>query len=292
MNLKLSNLSKLYWPEDKISKRDLINYYYQMAPYMLPYLKDRPQSLNRHPNGIHGEHFYQKDVKGKVPEWIHTFRYYSETDKREKEFFICDDEASLIYLANLGCIEISPWNSTAHKPDNPDWCVIDLDPDQNTFNQVIKAAQVTHELFESIGVPSYCKTSGASGLHIYVPLGAKYTYEDSKEFARAIVTVVHSRIPSFTSIERQISDRGGKMYLDFLQNRPQATIVAPYSVRPQPGATVSMPLHWEEVKAGLRISDFTIKNALERMSKTGDIFKPVMGKGIDLNKAIKKLQRI
>ena len=292
-DLKLSNLSKLYWPEDKISKRDLINYYYQMAPYILPYLKDRPQSLNRHPNGIHGEHFYQKDVKGKVPEWIHTFRYYSETDKREKEFFICDDEASLIYLANLGCIEISPWNSTVHKPDNPDWCVIDLDPDQNTFNQVIKAAQVTHELFESIGVPSYCKTSGASGLHIYVPLGAKYTYDDSKEFARSIVTVVHSRIPSFTSIERQISDRGGKMYLDFLQNRPQATIVAPYSVRPQPGATVSMPLLWEEVRSGLKISDFTINNALERVSKLGDIFKSVIGtKGIDLQRAIKNLQSL
>ena len=288
-DLRLSNLSKLYWSEEKISKRDLINYYYQIAPYILPYLKDRPQSLNRHPNGIHGEHFYQKDVKGKVPEWIHTFRYYSETDKREKEFFICDDEASLIYLANLGCIEISPWNSTADKPDNPDWCVVDLDPDRNTFNQVIEAAQVTHELFESIGVPSYCKTSGASGLHIYVPLGAKYTYEESKEFARAIVTEVHSRIPSFTSIERQIADRAGKMYLDFLQNRPQATIVAPYSVRPQPGATVSMPLHWEEVKTGLRISDFTIKNAMERISKTGDMFKPIVGKGIDLNKAIKKL---
>jgi bifunctional non-homologous end joining protein LigD len=291
-DLKLSNLSKFYWSEEKISKRDLINYYYQIAPYMLPYLKDRPQSLNRHPNGIHGEHFYQKDVKGKVPEWIHTFRYYSETDKREKEFFICDDEASLIFLANLGCIEISPWNSTAGKPDNPDWCVIDLDPDQNTFNQVIKAAQVTHELFEWLGVPSYCKTSGASGLHIYVPLGAKYTYEQSKEFARAIVTVVHSRIPSFTSIERQIADRGGKMYLDFLQNRPQATIVAPYSVRPKPGATVSMPLHWEEVKAGLKISDFTIKNARERISKTGEMFKPIIGKGIDLNKALRKLLKI
>ena len=145
---------------------------------------------------------------------------------------------------------------------------------------------------KSIGVPSYCKTSGASGLHIYVPLGAKYTYEDSKEFARAVVTVVHSRIPSFTSIERQISDRGGKMYLDFLQNRPQATIVAPYSVRPKLGATVSMPLHWDEVKTGLRISNFTIKNALERVAKTGDIFIPVIGKGIDLNKARKKLLQI
>ena len=291
-DLKLSNLSKLYWPEEKISKRDLLNYYYQVAPYILPYLKDRPQSLNRHPNGIHGEHFYQKNVKGKVPDWINTFRYYSKTDKREKEFFICDDEASLIYLASLGSIEISPWHSTAQTPDNPDWCVIDLDPDKNTFNQVIKAAQVTHELFDSIGVPSYCKTSGATGLHIYVPLGAKYTYEESKEFARAAVTVVHSQIPKFTSIERQVADRGGKMYLDFLQNRPQATIVAPYSVRPRPGATVSTPLHWDEVKTGLRMRDFTIHNAVQRIAREDDIFNPVLGKGINLNKAFKKLQKM
>ena len=291
-DLKLSNLSKLYWPEDKISKRDLLNYYYQVAPFILPYLKDRPQSLNRHPNGIHGEHFYQKDVKGKVPDWVSTFRYYSKFDKREKEFFICNDEASLLYLVSLGCIEISPWNSKARTPETPDWCVIDLDPDKNTFNQVIKVAQFTHELFDSIGVPSYCKTSGATGLHIYVALGAKYSYEESKEFARAVVTVVHSQFPKFTSIERQITDRGGKMYLDFLQNRPQATLVAPYSVRPRPSATVSMPLHWEEVKTGLRIKNFTIHNAIRRIAREGDIFKPILGKGIDLGKAHRKLQKL
>jgi len=123
-DLKLTNLDKLYWPEDNITKRDLLNYYYQVAPFILPYLKDRPQSLNRHPNGIHGKQFYQKDVKGKVPDWIHTFAYYSEADQREKEFFICDDEASLLYLASLGCIEISPWSSRTEEPDKPDWCVI------------------------------------------------------------------------------------------------------------------------------------------------------------------------
>ena len=289
-DLKLANLGKLYWPAENICKRDMLNYYYQVAPFILPYLKDRPQSLNRHPNGITGKSFYQKDVKGKVPEWVNTFDYYSETDKREKEFLICDDEASLIYLASLGCIEISPWNSRARTPDNPDWCVIDLDPDKNTFAQVIKAAQVTHELFDLLGLPSYCKTSGSTGLHIYVPLGAKYTYEQSKEFARAVVTVVHSKLPKFTSIDRHIADRGGKMYLDFLQNRPQATIVAPYSLRPRPGATVSMPLQWDEVKAGLRINTFTIYNALERIKQTGDLFKPVLGKGIDVAKAMKQLK--
>ena len=290
-DLKLTNLSKIYWPDDKLTKRDLLDYYYQVAPFILPYLKDRPQSLNRHPNGIEGKQFYQKDVKGKVPDWIDTFDYYSKIDKRDNEFLICNDEATLIYLASLGCIEISPWNSTKSKPDNPDWCVIDLDPDKNTFNQVIKAAQVTHEVLDMIGVPSYCKTSGSTGLHIYIPLGAKYTYEDSKEFARAIVTIVQSELPKFTSIERAVADRGGKMYLDFLQNRPQATIVAPYSVRPKPGATVSMPLAWDEVRPGLKMSDFTMRNAVEEIKDRDALFKPVLGKGIDLPKALKKLQQ-
>ena len=288
-DLKLTNLGKLYWPEDHITKRDMLNYYYQAAPYILPYLKNRPQSLNRHPNGIHGKQFYQKDVKGKVPEWVHTFSYYSDADEREKEFFVCDDEASLLYLASLGCIEISPWSSSADKPNMPDWCVIDLDPDQNSFDEVIDAAQVIHELLKLLNVPAYCKTSGSSGLHIYIPLGEKYTYEQSKEFARALVTVVHGELPQFTSIERRVADRDGKMYLDFLQNRPQATIAAPYCLRPKPGAPVSMPLRWEEVKQGLRMSDFTIVNAIDRLAQLGDIFKPVLGEGIDLEGAMKRL---
>ncbi|AIE86519.1 DNA ligase D [Fimbriimonas ginsengisoli] len=288
-DLKFTNLSKLYWPEDNITKRDLLNYYYQVAPYILPYLKDRPQSLNRHPNGIHGKQFYQKDVKGKVPDWVHTFAYYSEADAREKEFFVCDDEASLLYLVSLGCIEISPWNSRAEAPDNPDWCVIDLDPDHNSFEEVIVVAQVVHKLLDLLEVPSYCKTSGSTGLHVYIPLGAKYTYEESKEFARALVTRVHAEIPDITSIERKVADREGKMYLDFLQNRPQATLAAPYCVRPKPGAPVSMPLHWDEVKKGLHMTDFTIANAIDRIRSVGDIFKPVLGKGIRLEETLKKL---
>jgi bifunctional non-homologous end joining protein LigD len=227
-----------------------------------------------------------------VPSWIETYSYYSAADEREKEFLVCDDEASLLYIANLGCIEINPWSSTCAKPDNPDWCIIDLDPDKNSFDQVIQAAQVTKEVLDSIGVSSYCKTSGSTGLHIYIPLGGKYTYEDSKEFGRAIVTRVHAQIPKFTSIERLTSKRGGKMYLDFLQNRPQATVAAPYSLRPKPGATVSMPLHWEEVKKGLKMKDFTIKNAISRVRELGDIFKPVLGKGINMEKALKKLEEL
>lgn len=290
--LKFTNLSKVYWPKEKVTKRDMINYYYQVAPYILPYLKDRPQSLNRHPNGITGESFYQKNVKGKVPGWMSTFPYHSEADGRDKEFLVCNNEASLLYMASLGCIEMNPWSSTVKKPDNPDWCIIDLDPAKNSFNQVIEAAQVTHELLEKLGVPSYCKTSGSTGLHIYIPFGAKYTYEQSKEFGRAIATLVHRQIPRFTSIERQVANRSGKMYIDFLQNRPQATLAAPYSLRPRPGATVSMPLHWDEVKKGMKMKDFTIFNAIDRVKSEGDIFKAVLGKGIDLKKVLGKLSKL
>ncbi len=289
-DLKFTNLSKIYWPKEKITKRDLINYYYQAAPFILPYLKNRPQSLNRFPNGINGESFYQKNVTGKVPGWIETFPYHSSVDG-DKNFLVVSNEASLLYVVSLACIEVNPWSSTVEKPDNPDWCIIDLDPDKkNTFDEVIVTAQVTKTILEAAGINSYCKTSGSTGIHIYFPLAAKYTYEESKEFARIIATKVNNELPELTSIERIVSNRNGKMYVDFLQNRPQATLAAPYSVRPKPGATVSMPLHWDEVKKGLKIADFTIKNAIERMRTHGDIFKPVLGKGINMKAALKKLE--
>lgn len=289
-DLKFTNLSKVFWPEEQVTKRDMLNYYYQVVPYMLPYMKDRPQTLNRFPNGIHGKSFYQKDVTDKVPSWIATHRYFSEGDEREKRFLVCTNEASLLYIASLGCIEMNPWSSRTQSPDHPDWCIIDLDPDKkNTFDQVIEAAQVTKEVLDAIGIAACCKTSGSTGLHIYIPLGAKYTYEDSKEFARALVTRVQKQLPDFTTIERKISDRKGKMYLDFLQNRPQATVAAPYSLRPKAGASVSMPLHWEEVKKGLKIRDFTIQNAIPRLREQGDIFNLVLEKGIHIEKALKKL---
>jgi len=289
--LKFTNLDKIFWPDEKFTKRDLINYYYQIAPFILPYLKDRPQSLNRYPNGITGKSFYQKDVTGKVPDWAKTYLYHSEGDDSDKHFLVGDDEATLLFMANQGAVEMNPWSSTVAKPDFPTWCIIDLDPDKNTFEQVIEAAQVTKGVLDSMKIPGYPKTSGSTGLHIYIPLGEKYTYEQSKELARVIVTLVHEQIPEFTSLERTVANRNGKMYLDFLQNRPQATIAAPYSVRPKPGATVSMPLEWSEVKQGLKMRDFTIVNAMERLKDKGDLFQPVLGKGIDLVKIIEHMDQ-
>ena len=290
--LKFTHLSKLYWPEDKISKREMFNYYYQVADYILPYLKDRPMSLNRFPGGIHGKSFYQKDVRGKAPDWAKTFPY-TTNDGEEKEYLLGTDESSLLWMATLGCIEINPWFSRAQSPENPDYCVIDLDPDKsNTFDQVIKAAQEVKKVADALDVPCYCKTSGSTGIHIYIPLNAKYTYDQSQLFAKIIVKIVNEQIPEFTSLERMIDKRDGKMYLDFLQNRPGATIAGPYSLRPKPGATVSMPLHWEEVKSGLKMQDFTIFNAIDRLKETGDLFKGVLGKGIDLEKVTKKAQQL
>jgi bifunctional non-homologous end joining protein LigD len=289
--IKFTNLSKIYWPKEKITKRDMLNYYYQVAPYILPYLKDRPQAMNRHPNGITGESFYYKDVTGTAPDWIETFLYRSPSDNRDRKYLVAKDEASLLYMATLGCIEMNPWHSKVQTEDFPDWCIIDLDPAENTFQQVIEAANVTKNILENMGITSFPKTSGSTGIHVYIPLGAKYTYEQSKEFARIVATLVQREIPKYTSIERIVKDRKGKMYIDFLQNRPQATVAAPYSLRPKPGATVSMPLHWDEVKKGLKMSDFTIYNAIERIKSAGDIFKPVLGKGINLNKVIKDFNK-
>ena len=288
--LKFTNLSKVYWPDEGYTKRDMFNYYYRMAEYILPYLKDRPMSLNRFPNGIKGPSFYQKDIKGKAPDWISNTYPYVTSEGEHKEYLVGDDEATLLWMASLGCIEMNPWFSRVHSPDNPDYCVIDLDPDKNTFDQVIEAALEVKNVLDAIGVPGFPKTSGSTGIHIYIPLGAKYTYDQSQLFAKLLVQIVHEQLRDYTTLERKVSARKGKMYLDFLQNRPGATIAGPYSLRPKPGATVSMPLSWDEVKPGLSIGDFTIKNAYDRVKETGDLFKGVLGKGIDLDKTIKKAQ--
>ncbi|PWK77152.1 bifunctional non-homologous end joining protein LigD [Mucilaginibacter oryzae] len=290
--LKFTHLSKVYWPEDQVTKRDMFNYYYQVAEYILPYLKDRPMSLNRFPNGIHGSSFYQKDVKGKAPDWITKTFPYTTSDGEHKKYLVGSDESYLLWMASLGCIEMNPWFSRVQSPDNPDYCVIDLDPDKNTFDQVIEAAREVKKVLDAIDVPSCCKTSGSTGMHIYIPLGAQYDYEQSQMFARLIVNIVHKQIPDYTSLERMIANRKGKMYLDFLQNRPGATIAGPYSLRPKPGATVSMPLHWDEVKPGLTMNDFTIFNSIDRLKETGDLFKGVLGDGIDLEKTLKKAKGI
>ena len=288
--LKLTNLTKLYWKKEKFSKGDMINYYLKIAPYILPYMIDRPQSLNRHPNGIDGPNFFQKNQKGKLPHWMQTHEDFSESTNETIEYLVCSNEATLIYMANLGCIEMHPWHSRSQSWQYPDWCLIDLDPDKNnSFGQVMEVAKLVKQVLDSIGADACVKTSGSTGIHIYIPLAAKYNYDQSKQLAELIVTLVNNEMPDLTSVERSPSKRKGKIYLDFLQNRETQTAAAPYSLRPKPGVPVSTPLHWTELKKGLLPTTYHAKNIFERLKTEGDLFKPVLGKGINLEKALGKL---
>jgi bifunctional non-homologous end joining protein LigD len=286
----VSNPGKIYFPEKKITKGDVIAYYNDIAPYMLPHLKNRPMSLKRNPNGIHGEAFFHKNAGDTAPSWIKTFETWSDSSERMIEYVICNDAATLVYLANLGCIEMNPWNSTFNKPDHPTWIVMDLDPsDGNTFEQVIETAQAVKEVCDRSKISAYCKTSGASGLHIYIPLGGKYDYDVAKNFAELIAMAVHELVPSFTSLERSLKKRGEKIYVDFLQNRRGQTLAAAYSLRPVEAASVSTPLLWTEVKSGLHPTQYDIHNIYQRVQKHGDLFANVLTEKNDIKKAIKTL---
>lgn len=288
--LKLTNLNKLYWKKEKFSKGDMINFYLHIAPFILPYMKDRPQSLNRHPNGIDGPNFFQKDQRGKLPAWMQTHEDFSESTNETIEYLVCSNEATLIYMANLGCIEMHPWHSRSQSWQYPDWCLIDLDPDKpNTFDQVMDVAKVVKQVLDSIGADACVKTSGSTGIHIYIPLGAKYDYDQSKQLAELIVTLVNHELPDLTSVERSPLKRKGKIYLDFLQNRETQTAAAPYSLRPKPGVPVSTPVDWSELKKGLTPTTYNARNIFDRLKVEGDLFKAVLGKGINLEKVLKKL---
>ena len=291
VEVKLSNLDKIFWPEEKVTKGDVIKYYQSVSKHILPFLKDRPQSLLRTPNGIKDGGFFQKDAGQAAPEWVKHQKIYSESVNKDIDYILCNNAATLAYLNNLGCIELNPWHSTVKDLDRPDYMIIDIDPsEKNTFDQVIEAANVVHEIFKKAGADSYCKTSGATGLHIYVPAQKKYTYDQLKDFAHLICMMATEQLPKFTSLERNLGKRGKNMiYMDHLQNRRGQTISSVYSLRPKKGATVSMPLKWNEVKPGLSPQDFNIKNALKRIEKYPDLFKPVLGKGIDLMKCLEKL---
>ncbi|WP_347158816.1 DNA ligase D [Pontibacter chitinilyticus] len=285
----LTNLDKLYWPNEGYTKQDLVAYYQSIADTILPYLQDRPETLLRHPNGIAKAGFFQKNAIH-TPEWVHKASLKAESTGQEVEYVVCDDKATLAYLNNLGCIQLNPWNSRLANLEQPDYLVIDLDPGENTYDEVVEVALATKAVLDKIGAACYCKTSGATGMHLYVPLGAKYKFEEVRHFAHLVAQQVHAGLPELTSLERSPKERRKQIYLDYLQNSIGQTIAAPYSVRPRAGATVSTPLHWEEVKPGLRPTDFTIRNIPGRIKKEGDLFKGVRGKGIDLAACLKKLQ--
>jgi bifunctional non-homologous end joining protein LigD len=264
---ELTNLDKVFWPEEGYTKGDLIEYYRSVSSWILPYLKDRPVVLTRYPDGVNGKSFFQKDAPGFVPDWIRTERMWSEQAEREIDYFICNDEAALLYLINLGTIPLHVWASRTHRIDRPDWCILDLDPKGAPFSDVVEVAHATHALCEEIGLPHFVKTSGSSGLHVMIPLGCQCRYDEARSLGELLARLIVAELPEISTITRQISRRAGKVYIDYLQNGSGRLLVAPFSVRPLPGAPVSIPLRWNEVDSKLDIRSFTIANSRARMNK-------------------------
>ena len=267
--VKFSNLDKVFWPEEKYTKGDLIEYYRSMGPWLLPYLKNRPVVLTRYPDGINGKSFYQKDAPGFVPDWIQTIPIWSEDTQRDIQYFVCNDVETLVYLVNLGTIPLHIWMSRIDDLTRPDWCLIDLDPKEAPFANVITLAKTMKKLCDDVAMPAFIKTTGKSGLHIMLPLGRQLTYAQSLQLAILFARLVTDQHTEIATTARTISKRAGKVYVDAFQNRAGQLMVAPYSVRPSPQAPVSMPIEWDEVNGKLHNSNFTIANALKRMQKLG-----------------------
>jgi bifunctional non-homologous end joining protein LigD len=286
----ISNPKKIFWPQEKYTKGDMIDYYKSISPWLLPYLKNRPVVLTRFPDGIDGKSFYQKDAPEFAPDWMRTVPIWSNDTQRDVRYFVADNVESIEYIANMGSIPLHIWNSRVGSLELPDWCVIDLDPKEAPFSDVIRCALVLREICEAAGMPSYVKTTGKSGLHILLPLGRQFTYEQCRTLGELIARLMLKQVGDIATITRHVTKRGDKVYLDYLQNRHGQLIVAPFSVRPLPGATVSMPLNWDEVNSDLDPKNYTIKNALERMERfVTDPVSPVLEEKPDLLEVLGKL---
>jgi bifunctional non-homologous end joining protein LigD len=286
-----TNLDKVFWPAEGFTKGDLLAYYEEVAEVLLPYLRDRPIHLNRFPDGIGGKSFYQKEAKPGTPDWVRTVVIGSKSRKeKELRYMVCDDRDTLLYLINLGSIDLHPWMSRVGSQDSPDWAVIDLDPKEAPFTDVIRIAREVGRLLRGIGLVPYLKTSGSSGLHVFVGLEPGYGYEHSEMFCESVARIVARELSEIATVERSLAERGGKVYIDFGQNRKGQTVVPPYVVRPVRGATVSTPLAWDELESDLHPSHFTLQNVPERLGRLGDLFRPVLTEPQDLGTAIGALQ--
>ena len=262
-------------------------------PWLLPYLEDRPLVLSRHPDGISGKSFYQKDAPPHTPSWVRTERIWSEGGEREIDFLICDDVETLLFIANMGTIPLHLWASRARTPQQPDWCILDLDPKGAPFAHVVDVARAVHRLADEIELPAFLKTSGSTGLHVLVPLGGQCTHAESRALGELIARVVESRLPEIATTARHVGSRGGRVYIDFLQNGLGKTIAGPFSARPLAGATVSTPLAWSELSARLDPARFTIETVPERMGKLeDDPLLPVLTLRPDLAGALARLTRL
>jgi bifunctional non-homologous end joining protein LigD len=285
-----THLDKVFWPAEGYTKGDLIGYHRAIAPWLLPYLKDRPLVMTRYPDGIDGKSFFQKDAPSWAPEWVRTETMWSEHAERDVHYFVCDDVESLLYVINMGTIPLHIWSSRVADLAHPDWCILDLDPKGAPFADVVRVARAIRDLCGELELPALPKTSGSTGLHVLIPLGGRLTYAQSRSLAELLARVVVQQLPEIATVARPLRSRAGRVYVDYLQNGHGQLLVAPFSVRPLPGAPVSMPLRWREVSPRLDIGRFTMRNARSRMRRLGeDPLAPVLGAGADVVRALSRL---
>ncbi len=290
--LKFTNLNKVLFPADGISKRDLIEYYNFVSRYILPHLLDRPLSLKRYPNGIESDYFFQKHAE-KFADWVRVEPIDSESRGEPINYVIANDRATLLYLANLACIDQNPWMSRVGTLDCPDFALIDLDPVECPFDLLVEAAQLVRDKLQVLGLEGYPKTTGGDGMHVYVPLEPVYTYDQVRSFAEILSHLVMNENPALFTTPRAVAKRKrGRVYFDYMQISQSKTIAAPYVVRAFAGAPVSTPLAWDEVRKGLQPSDFTIRNAPARFERLGDLFEPVLTRPQRLEGALERLSTV
>ncbi|HMG72171.1 MAG TPA: non-homologous end-joining DNA ligase [Pyrinomonadaceae bacterium] len=270
--VSLTSLDRVYWPDEKLTKFDLLSYYLQISSLIMPFLKDRPAILQRYPRGIKAPMFFQQDLES-APAFIKTVRLTNQ-EGRELNYAVYTTVGSLLHFVNLGTIEQHPWHSTVKHLDKPDYLMLDLDPKEAPWQNVLEVALVCKEVFDELGLPAFPKTSGSSGIHVYLPLKPKYDFGKIAEIATALANEVAQRAPKIATTQRSLAKRQKQqVYVDAMQNARGKTIASVFSARAKPGATISMPLTWKEVQKGVKISDFTIKNARGLLKKTGDVWK-------------------
>jgi bifunctional non-homologous end joining protein LigD len=292
--LRLTNLDKVFWPEEEITKGDLLEYYRSVAPALLPHLRDRPFTMKRYPDGIEGGHFFQKDAPKHMPDWIPTRRYRSTSratrEKRTIAYPLVNDELALLWMVNMGCIDMNCWYSRVDKPDRPDFCLFDLDPSPDVgFRETVQVALLIKELLDALGLEGHPKTSGSDGIHVLVPVSRRHTYADTRRFSEIVAGALARAHPKLVTTEWSKAKRRGVL-IDANQNGEGKTIASVYSVRPRPGAPVSTPLRWDEVTPDLDPRDFTFEVVLERVARHGDLFEPVLRGRQSLTAALASLE--
>jgi bifunctional non-homologous end joining protein LigD len=291
--LRLSNLDKVFWPDEGVTKGDLLDYYRRVAAALGPHLSGRPFTMKRYPDGIEGGHFFQKDAPSHMPDWIRRepFPASSRDGKRTRmiSYPLVDDELALLWMVNMGCIDMNAWYSRVDRPDRPDFVLFDLDPaDDVGFPETVRVAQLVRELLDAVGLQSFPKTSGSDGIHVLVPVARRHTYEDTRSFSALVAGTLARTHPGLVTTEWARRKRRGVL-IDSNQNRQGATIASVYSVRPQPGAPVSAPLRWEELTEDVQPGDFTMEVVLDRLERDGDVYEPVLKLRQSLSQALAKV---